>query len=128
MGDAEDAPVDWPPSWTRASLELAVLALVCAHGPTHGYDVARRLRDAGLGEVKGGTLYPVLGRLEEQGLLVSHWSAGEGGPGRKVVEATRTGRRELGARRRAWRTWTGRVAAVLSLGVADDEEHEEEQR
>jgi len=66
VGDAEDAPVDWPPSWTRASLELAVLALVCAHGPTHGYDVARRLRDAGLGEVKGGTLYPVLGRLEEQ--------------------------------------------------------------
>jgi PadR family transcriptional regulator PadR len=132
MGSATDAPVDWPPSWTRASLELAVLALVCEHGPTHGYDVARRLRDAGLGEVKGGTLYPVLGRLEEQGLLASHWSAGEGGPGRKVVEATAAGRRELGARRRAWRTWTDRVAAVLSARLdgrdEEREEREEEER
>ncbi len=103
----------WPTPWTRAALELSALALVCAHGPTHGYHVARRLQAAGLGEVKGGTLYPVLGRLEEQGLLISHWAPGEGGPGRKVVSATPAGRAELAARRERWRSWTAAVADVL---------------
>lgn len=93
---------------------------MCTHGPTHGYDVARRLQEAGLGEVKGGTLYPVLGRLEDQGLVTSHWSPGEGGPGRKVVEATVAGAGALAARRGHWQEWTNRVATVLSGEGTED--------
>jgi PadR family transcriptional regulator, regulatory protein PadR len=104
----------WPVAWTRAALEMSALAVVCAHGPTHGYEVAKRLQAAGLGEVKGGTLYPVLGRLEDQGLLASQWAPGEGGPGRKVVSATAAGRAELAARRERWREWTAAVADVLA--------------
>ena len=104
----------WPTPWTRAALELTALALVCAHGPTHGYDVARRLLAAGLGEVKGGTLYPVLGRLEDQGLLASHWAPGDGGPGRKVVSATAQGWAELARRRERWHAWTTAVSDVLA--------------
>jgi Predicted transcriptional regulators len=104
----------WPTPWTRAALELTALALVCAHGPTHGYDVAKRLQAAGLGEIKGGTLYPVLGRLEEQGLIESHWAPGDGGPGRKVVSATAAGRAELASRRGRWTRWTAGVAELLS--------------
>lgn len=104
----------WPTAWTRAALELSALALVCAHGPTHGYDVAKRLESAGLGAVKGGTLYPVLGRLEDQGLIESHWAPGEGGPGRKVVSATAAGREALAGRRDRWRAWTAAVADVLA--------------
>ncbi len=107
----------WPTAWTRASLELTVLALVCSCGPIHGYDVAQRLLHAGLGEVKGGTLYPVLGRLEDQGLVNSRWAAGDGGPGRKVIAATVAGREALSARRVLWREWTGRVAAVVDGGT-----------
>ena len=113
MVDAGLLTGQWPPSWTRASLELAVLALVCRHGPTHGYEVARRLQEAGLGEIKGGSLYPVLGRLEDQRLVVSHWTAGTSGPGRKVVEATAAGHGELSVRSDAWAAWTGRVATLL---------------
>lgn len=105
----------WPTTWTRAALELSALALVCAHGPTHGYDVARRLEAAGLGVVKGGTLYPVLGRLEDQGLVASHWAPGAGGPGRKVVSATPAGRAALADRRDRWTTWTAAVADVLAV-------------
>lgn len=115
MDAVDDAT--WPTAWTRAALELSALALVCAHGPTHGYDVARRLQAAGLGEVKGGTLYPVLGRLEEQGLLASHWAPGDGGPGRKVVSATGEGRTELARRRDRWIHWTACVTGVLRVDV-----------
>jgi PadR family transcriptional regulator, regulatory protein PadR len=104
----------WPPTWTRASLELTVLALVCRRGPTHGYDVARRLQVAGLGEIKGGSLYPVLSRLEDQRLVTSHWTPGTSGPGRKVVVATEAGHRALAARADEWREWTHRVAALVS--------------
>lgn len=96
-----------------------MLALVCAHGPIHGYDVAQRLLHAGLGEVKGGTLYPVLGRLEEQGLVGSHWTAGDGGPGRKVIEATLAGREALATRRARWREWASLVAQVVDNGTGE---------
>jgi PadR family transcriptional regulator len=112
---------DWPTAWTRAALELSALALVCAHGPTHGYDVAKRLQAAGLGEVKGGTLYPVLGRLADQGLLASHWEPGDGGPGRKVVSATAAGRTELARRRGRWQEWTAAVADVLAARPIEEE-------
>ncbi len=114
MSEDRVATANWPPSWTRATLELAVLALVCRAGPVHGYEVTRQLQAAGLGEVKGGTLYPVLGRLEEQNLLASEWVAGDGGPGRKLVTATTEGRRELRRRRGDWLTFTGRVAGLLT--------------
>ena len=48
----------WPAEWLRGVLELCVLAVV-AEGETYGYAVISRLREAGLGTVKGGTLYPV---------------------------------------------------------------------
>lgn len=115
VDDLPSVSAPWPSSWTRAALELAVLAIVCRDGPTHGYDVGRRLQEGGLGRVAGGTLYPVLGRLEDQRLVRGHWVAGEGGPGRKVLEATDGGHRELRRRTADWLAWTGRVASVLAV-------------
>lgn len=92
---------------------MCVLAIVRATGPTHGYDVAKQLRHAGLGEIKGGTLYPVLGRLDERGHIRSHWVGGTGGPGRKLVEITAAGSQALDETADAWSTWTGRVAATV---------------
>lgn len=91
---------------------MCVLALVKQSGPTHGYQIAQRLRDAGLGDIKGGTLYPVLGRLEDRGHLRSHWTGGVGGPGRKVVGITDEGVRVLDELVADWGTWTGRVAVT----------------
>ena len=49
----------WPGEWMRGVLSLCVLRVV-ADGPTYGYAIAARLAEAGLGSVKGGTLYPIL--------------------------------------------------------------------
>lgn len=93
---------------------MCVLAIVRQSGPTHGYEIAQRLRKAGLGEIKGGTLYPVLGRLEERGYLHSHWSSGVGGPGRKLVVITDTGIHALDGLIADWTTWTRRVAETVN--------------
>ncbi len=58
----------WPAEWLRGALEVCVLG-VLDRGPTYGYAIAAALEDAGLGVVKGGTLYPLLGRLEAAGLV-----------------------------------------------------------
>lgn len=102
----------WPSEWLRAVLPLCVLALV-AEEETYGYAVAQRLKSAGLGAVKGGTLYPVLNRLEQEGLLSSSWREGAGGPGRKVYAVTEAGRGLLASRSAAWHTFTERAGGLL---------------
>jgi len=108
----------WPTEWLRGVLELCVLAVV-AEGETYGYAVIASLREAGLGTVKGGTLYPVLARLEVEGLLASSWRDGDSGPGRKYYAATHLGRQALQDRTDSWRTFTSRAGGLLEPRTAD---------
>ena len=101
-----------PTEWLRAVLPLVVLAAV-ADGETYGYAVAQQLKTAGLGTVKGGTLYPILNRLQDDGLLTSSWREGAGGPGRKFFTLTQIGREHLTRRTAAWRDFTERAAGLL---------------
>jgi len=110
---------NWPPSWTRAALELCALSAVAQTGTTHGYEVARRLQHAGLGDIKGGTLYPVLSRLEEQGLTRTWWVEGAGGPGRKLIAITPKGEAQLASRTAEWRDWSGRVERLIGPPAVD---------
>ena len=99
----------WPADWLRGVLEVCVLR-VLADGPTYGYAIAQSLSDAGLGTLKGGTLYPLLARFETAGLVAVEWRAGEGGPGRKYYVLTDEGhrvRREQAARWAAFARLTG---------------------
>ncbi len=102
----------WPAEWLRGVLELCVLAEL-EDGAAHGYAIATRLAEAGLGTVKGGTLYPLLTRLENAGLVTSTWHAGDGGPGRKVFALTGDGRVHLASRVTGWNAFTTTVAGVL---------------
>lgn len=81
----------WPADWLRGALGVSVLHVVAA-GPTYGYAIAQALAEGGLGQIKGGTLYPLLTRLEEAGLVEVEWRAGDGGPGRKYYSITEAGR------------------------------------
>ncbi len=102
----------WPSEWLRGVLELCVLG-VLADGPTYGYAIAQRLADVGLGAVKGGTLYPLLARLEADKLVESSWHAGEGGPGRKYFTLTRAGKAHLHERAELWGAFTGTVRKLM---------------
>lgn len=105
----------WPGEWMRGVLSLCVLTVV-AEQETYGYAVAQRLQEAGLGTVKGGTLYPVLTRLEQDGLLTTTWREGIGGPGRKFFAVTPAGRAALQDRTTRWLTFTERATSLLTSG------------
>ena len=95
----------WPAEWLRGVLDLCVLA-VLAEGPTYGYAISARLDGLGLGAVKGGTLYPLLTRLEKADLVTTQWRPGVGGPGRKYFALTTLGRDELHRLGSGWRMFT----------------------
>ena len=98
--------------WQRGLLATCVLA-VLAQGSAHGYAVAQRLQKLGIGQVKGGALYPVLNRLEGEEAVTSAWREGDGGPGRKVFEITATGRKRLEQMQRQWQPFATAVSDLL---------------
>ncbi|MFY1668969.1 PadR family transcriptional regulator [Plantactinospora sp. WMMB334] len=112
----------WPGDWLRGVLELCVLGAL-ADGPTYGYAIAQRLERAGLGVVRGGTLYPLLARLQAETLVEAHWQAGEGGPGRKYFTLTTAGRTELAARAALWARFVDRTWRLLP--PAEEIRHEQ---
>lgn len=87
---------------------------VVSEGETYGYLIASRIEDAGLGPVKGGSLYPLLNKLEADGALASEWRKGEGGPGRKFYTLTDQGRSRLADRRGQWQQFSSLAGASFS--------------
>jgi len=97
----------------KGHLDSLVLATL-SEGPAHGYAVIERLKERSHGafDLAEGTVYPVLHRLEAEGLLASSWSEAAGRK-RRVYRLTRRGRSALEGRRREWRAFSGAVEAVL---------------
>ena len=104
---------DRDPQWLRGVLPLLVLAIL-DRGECYGYDLARQLKDAGLGDVKGGTLYPILARLERDDLVAVRWSEQSGGPARKYYRLTAAGRTQRHDGATAWLAFVDRATNVLA--------------
>jgi PadR family transcriptional regulator, regulatory protein PadR len=101
----------FPADWLRGTLDLCVLG-VLAEGASYGYAITQRLEAAGLGAIKGGTLYPLLARLEAAALVAPTWHEGDGGPSRKYLELTDAGRAELANRWEQWRQFSATVDSL----------------
>jgi DNA-binding PadR family transcriptional regulator len=82
----------------RGIVVLAVLSQMDT--ARYGYSLIQRLAERGL-DVEEGTLYPLLRRLEKQGLLESEWEVGESRP-RKYYRISPAGRKALAALSAEW--------------------------
>ena len=102
----------------RGVLDLCLLAVV-AEEPAYGYEMTKRLRARGLTMVGEGSIYPLLGRLERNGLVETHRAASNGGPPRKYYRASREGQRALAAGVTEWRAARDAVDAVLGFVEAE---------
>src|SRR3954452_10737311 len=86
----------------KGVLDLAVLA-VLEDDDGYGYDIVRRLRDAGLDEVGDASVYGTLRRLFQSGALSSYVVPSEEGPHRKYYALTDRGRTVLAEMITSWR-------------------------
>lgn len=103
----------WPQEWQRGILELCVMRLM-AEGPTYGYELTQRLAEAGLGDVKGGTLYPLLKRLETAKEVDIEWRPGESGPGRKFYQLNEAGTARLANLTEAWSRFSSTISDIVA--------------
>ncbi len=93
----------------RGVLVLAVLSQL--RSPQYGYSLRQALADRGM-PIEEGTLYPLLRRLEDQGLLVSDWRI-EDGPPRRYYTLSKKGARAFAELTQSWRALTATVDRLL---------------
>jgi PadR family transcriptional regulator len=96
----------------QGTLDLLILKALAAE-PMHGLAVSRRIAQVTRGtfEVKPGSLFPALQRLEQEGWLTSSWGRSESNRRAKYYALTRAGRRQLATETRQW----NRIAAAIGL-------------
>jgi PadR family transcriptional regulator PadR len=101
------------PQGTLDVLILKALAL----GPLHGWAVSERLQQMSVDaiQVRQGSLYPALHRLERRGLIKAAWGASENNRRAKYYELTRAGNKVLGAETKAFSRLAAVVGRVLEI-------------
>ena len=104
----------------KGVLEMLVLGLIC-QAPTYGYELlgAVASRSDGLFVLKEGTLYPILYRLEDDGLITAAWQTGEGrATPKKYYTVTEAGR---AAQTAQWQIWQKFSACVDGFAAQKEE-------
>ena len=91
----------------KGVLEMLVLELICKK-PTYGYELMTELKEhsSDLFTLREGTLYPILYRLEDDGMITASWSHGAGRTTpKKIYIATEKGQQERHRRSSIWNSF-----------------------
>ncbi len=104
----------------RGHMETIVLSAL-AEGQTHGFELLKRLqeRSEGTFDLKEGTLYPVLYRLEAAGLVKAQWekeNSSRRGPRRRLYQLTSKGTKALDKARNDWQIFTEVLGRLIAPG------------
>lgn len=102
----------------RGSLDLVVLS-VLAEGPQYGYLIQKRIGTVSndLVQLKAGTLYPLLHRLEDAGAITARWD-NTTGRDRKWYDLTDKGRRRLQTQAHQWRQYADCIKQLIEPALA----------
>ena len=87
---------------------------VLRDGESYGYEIASTLRERGLHDLKEGTVYPALSRLEKEALVSTKLVQSSAGPARKYYELTEKGRTEFDKTRDSWNALVRTVNGVCA--------------
>ena len=98
----------------QGTLNLLILKALNP-GPLHGLGIAHRVeqitKDAF--EIKPGSLFPALHRMEEAGWLAASWGESKNKRKARFYQLTKAGRRQLESERNDWRRISGAITAAL---------------
>lgn len=85
----------------KGVLEFCILAIISKNKEVYASDILMQLKNAELIVVEG-TLYPLLTRLKNDGLLSYRWEESKSGPPRKYYQITETGSQVLSSLQHGW--------------------------
>jgi PadR family transcriptional regulator PadR len=95
----------------KGTLEGIVLAIL-AERSAYGYEITAELRDRGFSDIAEGTIYALLVRIEQKGLVGVEKVPSEKGPPRKVFSLNAAGRAQLAE---FWETWSALAGRIERL-------------
>lgn len=103
----------------RGSAEMLILALV-EDRPRHGYEIAKLIeqRSEGVLQFHVASLYPLLYRLEDRGLISGRWVEKSGQRRRRFYKLTRAGQRMLSEQRQTWKDFFDALDRVAGISPA----------
>jgi PadR family transcriptional regulator PadR len=98
----------------QGTLDLLILKSL-ALGEMHGLGIARRVEQITKGtfQVKPGSLFPALHRMEEAGWLTSSWGESESNRRAKYYKLSKAGRRQLQTETEEW----GRISLAIAMAL-----------
>jgi PadR family transcriptional regulator, regulatory protein PadR len=98
----------------QGTLDMLILKAL-ALAPLHGLGISRRIEQVTRGtfQVRPGSLFPALHRMEEQGWLSSHWGESENNRKAKYYQLTRAGHRQLETETERWSRISVAIARAL---------------
>ena len=104
----------------QGTLALMVLKTLDTLGPLHGYGIARRIEQTSGDqlEVRYGTLYPALLKLEQEGFISAKWGISDNNRRAKYYTLTRAGRKRIEKEAREW----GQTTAIIARFFSPSEE------
>ena len=108
----ENTPAD--AELLQGTLDMLILK-VAALRPIHGYAIVQRLQQISKDalQIRQGSLYPALYRLENRGWLKAEWKTTEGGREGKFYSLTKAGRQQLEAETAGWKRLCEAISLVL---------------
>ena len=103
-----------PSDLIQGTLDLLILKALAAEA-RHGWAIAKRIQVASgdVLQIKQGSLYPALHRLEGRGLLEAEWRPSEDNRNAKYYSLTPAGRKLLAAERAEWERFMTAVQRVM---------------
>jgi transcriptional regulator len=106
------------PDLVRGTLSTMLLEVI-SRRPMYGYEICKTVnaRTDGYFNLREGSLYPALHKLEQEGLLKAFWEQANGGRRRKYYEITDAGIKTLADKRREWSDFAAAVERVLATMV-----------
>ena len=103
-----------PSDLIQGTLDVLILKAIATE-PRHGWAIAKRIEavSGDVLQVKQGSLYPALHRLEQQGLITAAWGVNDTGREAKFYSLTRAGRAQLKEELTQWE----RLSAAIHLAL-----------
>ena len=100
----------------QGTLDLMILR-VLALGPLHGLGIADRIAQVtgGALQIKAGSLFPALYRLQAEGWVTGEWGESPGGHRVKLYTLTKAGRKHLAEEKKSWARVALAMAQVLEM-------------
>lgn len=97
---AKDLLKKWQSQLLKGTLELYILGSI-AQQDRYAFEIIQALK-ALEGLVSEGSIYPLLKRLEKEGLITTYWRESQGGPPRKYYQLTPDGQENFSQMRQEW--------------------------